>query len=429
MPTTAKPLRFAPQCRAADVNLKATIKAFTRHLEAEEHRLGLRSRERRETDRRNFRLAVEALACNLLITAMVAPNATLSVPRGHGAMWGKGRYHNPVYGQHFLAILDLLTKLKLVLRVTKGFRFSQRSRQPTTIRSMPRLARHLPLGATEWNAFCREEDPEVILLKSAKGDGERAEPIEYRDTRNTKQWRRQMKAINRWLKAAPIAVVNDGRAVHLDRDGQPVDPHRRMLVRIFNNKDWEQGGRLFGAHWLTMERADRFRLLRIAGEPVVNVDYMQLFPRLAYARAQAEQPEGDLYDVTGDGSCRDGWKQLINALLFVRKALKQWPEDTREHFPDGTTVKAAVEAIKRKHAPIADWFERGIGFRLMRIESDMLVRIVTALFENGITALPLHDAVLVAQSHAETAREFMQAEFTFRTGSSCGIVKVDVMPI
>ena len=423
-----KPIRFDPLRRAAEKGLAASIETLALHLEAEELRRGLRSRDRREKDHRNFRLAVEALSCNLLITAMVALDATLSVPRGHGAMWGKGRYHNPVYGQHFLALLDLLNALGLTETVTHGFRMSASWKRATTIRPTSHLAQYLPLGTIAWSAFRREQEQEVIVLKPERDSDSRVEPIAYTDTRKTKQWRRQMQGINRWLAAAPIAVADDARTGHLDRDGQPVDPHQRTLRRVFNNRDWEHGGRLFGAFWLNMERAERFRLIRIAGEPIANVDYMQLFPRLAYARAQAEQPVGDLYDVTGDGTCRDGWKQLTNALLFATKPLRQWPRDTHEFFPDGTTARAAVEAVKRKHAPIAGWFERGLGYRLMRIESDMLVAVVTGLFKRGITALPLHDAVLVARSHAEAAREIMQTEFTRRTGSAGGIVKVELPP-
>jgi hypothetical protein len=127
---------------------------------------------------------------------------------------------------------------------------------------------------------------------------------------------------------------------------------------------------------------------------------------MAYARAQAQQPEGDLYDVTGDGTCRDGWKKLINAMLFKTKPLGGWPTDTLEALPKGTKFKDAVAAIKRKHAPIAKLFEQGLGYQLMRRESDLLVSVVTALFKQGITALPLHDSVLVARSrhHDQDAR-------------------------
>jgi hypothetical protein len=179
---------------------------------------------------------------------------------------------------------------------------------------------------------------------------------------------------------------------------------------------------------MTMERTERFSTMRIDGEEIANVDYSSLFPRLAYVRAQAEQPDGDIYDVTGDGTCRDGWKVLINAMLFATKPLGGWPTDARGEFLTGVKLKDAVAAVKHKRAPIAKLFERGLAFQLMRYESDLLVSVVTALFKNGITALPLHDSVLVAQSHAATAKAFMEQDFMRRTGASRAFVKVDIMP-
>jgi hypothetical protein len=424
------PVRFDPLRRAACPNLQASIAAFTRHLELEEHRLEIRKRSRRETDQRNFRLAVEAIACNLLVTAMVGPNATLSVARSHGAMWAKGRYRNPVFGQHFVDILDLLAMLNLISTVTKGYRFSATASQPTTISANRGLSGYLPLGMTDWNAFQREEEPEVIVRKSEKDSNGSARPLEYEDTRDTKRWRREMRAINAWLTAAPITIVTEGdhRAIRLDKDGQPIESYRRTLRRVFNNEDWNAGGRLYDGFWMTMERTERFRTIKIAREEIANVDYSSLFPRLAYARAQAEQPDGDVYDVTGDGTCRDGWKVLISAMLFARKPLGGWPTDAREEFPSGMKLRDAVEAIKRKHAPIAKLFEQGFGYQLMRHESDLLISVVTALFKNGITALPLHDSVLVARSHAGTAKTFMEQEFAHRTGSPRVFVKIDFAP-
>jgi len=157
--TQARPVGFDPQRRAARPDLRASIETFARHLESEERRLEIRSRSRRDLDQRNFRLAVEAIACNLLVTAMIAPDATLSVPRSHAAMWSRGRYDTPVYGQHFLDILDLLAKLKLVEKITRGYRYSQKASQPTTVRANRTLSRYVPLGTTDWNAFHRAECP------------------------------------------------------------------------------------------------------------------------------------------------------------------------------------------------------------------------------------------------------------------------------
>jgi hypothetical protein len=42
--------------------------------------------------------------------------------------------------------------------------------------------------------------------------------------------------------------------------------------------------------------------------------------------------------------------------------------------------------------------------------------------------VPLHDSVLVARSHAETAKTFMEQEFMHRSGSPRAFVKIDFGP-
>jgi hypothetical protein len=56
---------------------------------------------------------------------------------------------------------------------------------------------------------------------------------------------------------------------------------------------------------------------------------------------------------------------IINALLFVDRPLKQWPHDTRELFPEGTSLREAVAAIEARHTPISHLFGRGRGFELI----------------------------------------------------------------
>ena len=288
----------------------------------------------------------------------------------------------------------------------------------------------MSLTSLKWDSFRQEDPPELLILKPAKDHDGRADPIDYEDTKRTAQWRREIARLNAWLRDAPISIAGQSRAaLTLDNVGQPIEPYRRGLRRIFNNADWQQGGRFFGGFWETMERSDRFRLLRVMGDPVVNVDFGSLFPRLAYVRAREAQPRADLYDITGDGTCREGWKQLINALLFAERPLRGWPRDTREKLPNGVSLREAVTAIKAKHAPIAHLLEHGLGFKLMRIESDMLIAVVTALFKQGITALPLHDSVLVARPYGDTARKVMEAAFRRHTGSARASVKIDFGPI
>jgi hypothetical protein len=215
-------------------------------------------------------------------------------------------------------------------------------------------------------------------------------------------------------------------------DGQPLDPTRRTVRRIFNNGSWQQGGRLYGGFWETMRREDRFRLLRIGtrthpeGEPIANVDHGQLFPRLAYLQTGNAPPDTDLYDIIGDGLYRDGWKQLLNALLLTSKRLGNWPEGARSCFSSNTTLHDAIAAISARHSPIAHLFCRGVGLGMMMQESEMLIATLRQLFTQGVTALPLHDSCLTAVSEAPAAEATMRAIFANLTGGADASIKTTI---
>lgn len=115
----------------------------------------------------------------------------------------------------------------------------------------------------------------------------------------------------------------------------------------------------------------------------------------------------------GDGSCRDGFKVLINAMLYASEPTVRLPEDAQRVFPAGTKAREVVAEVLHLHRPIADLFGTGLGFRMTAIESTILVEALAILFKQGITALPLHDAVLVAASEAGRAQDAMEAAATF----------------
>ena len=428
MKKQVKVLWFDPQYRASAPELARAIKDFAKHLSKFEISKGLRRRARTDAARRNFFTSVEALICNLVLLSRMDDDTALAVPRAHASMWAKGRYANPIYGQHFLDAIDVMAKLGLLRKLSKGYRFSAKVAAPSLITPTERLSAYLPLNDFDLTALRRLHEPEVLILRSGRDGNEPSTSIDYRETRERKLWRGQVQRINSWLRDADIEIADSDERVHLGKDGNLIVIHRRSLRRIFNNGTWRHGGRLAGGFWMSMARAERFQCIRLDGERIADVDYQQLFPRLAYVRAQAPQPEGDIYDVAGDGSGRDGWKMLLNAMLFANDRLGNWPEGAREHVPEGTKLRDAIEMLRRKHAPIAHLFGTGLGFELMRIESDILISVVSHLFRQGITALPLHDAVLVGRSHAETAKHAMQDEFTFRTGSPCAIVSIDSAP-
>ncbi|MDF0523139.1 hypothetical protein P0R31_38650 [Bradyrhizobium yuanmingense] len=415
-------MRFDPQLRARTPELREAIGRFTQYLIAQEDKLGLRSRARKDEDLRKFTIAVEAVACNLLMQCLLREAAALAVPLDNNMMWGANRYRNPVYGQHFLGLLDLLERLKLLKRDTTGYRFSKAAKAPSLFKTVTYLRERFPRVTPA--SFRREQEPEILVLKSGRDDDGNATLINYSESQKTTTLRRQVQRINDWLLDADIELTGPRAAARLGKEGEIIAPYRRTLRRTFNNKSWQQGGRLSGGFWMTMPRKDRFRQIRIHGKPVADVDYEQLFPRLAYARARAPQPIGDLYDVTGDRTGRDGWKLLLNALLFTRGPLRRWPRDCSPLLP-GLNLKEALALLRQKHEPIAGLFETGIGFELMFAESQLLIAVVTHLFESGIPALPLHDAVLVPRPDAAAAKAAMEYAFCSSTAQPRAFVKID----
>lgn len=410
-PSLPPALSFDPEKRAAGPALVEAIRRAVTTLENREARLGARRRRRSVEDRGKFKLAVEAIACNLVAAHLSAPGGLLAVPRDANIMWPTKRYRTPVYGSHFLSALDLMTdpEVGLAETVTKGFKIDSGHRQLTTIVPTPTFLNLLGAGPS-WGDLKRDAASEVLVLRGRKDPKTGIAPtLDYPETATTRRLRKDVQRLNRYLGTAHLIVLPSSGP-----DATPIDPTRRTVRRIFNNGVWTEGGRLFDGFWETMPRTERFDRLRIAtaetpeGERIVNVDFGQLFPSLAYAMQDLPRPDADLYDVRGDGRHRDGFKKLLNALLFATQPMTRWPTDTASAFPAGTKLQAVLAEIVRCHEPIAHLFGTGIGFRLMNIESAILLDALFRLYAAGVTALPLHDSILVAASQETAARSAMQ---------------------
>ena len=270
---------FDPYRRAADPELAAAVTALALDLERQELAGRLRIRQRSPEPRVKFRLAVEALACNLLVAQCLASGRPLAIHKGSGAMWGLPRYTAPVYGQPFLDALDLMAhpEVGLIANLQKGYKYAGKGGRLSTIAATPRLLESLCAARVDWSSFGREPECEVLVLKATKIGKGSAEEVDFRETGKTRRLRRAVVRLNGWLAAAPLTIT-DTSALGFSNEGFLIDPTRRTVRRIFNNGKWDEGGRLYGGFWEVMPRAERFRLLRIRGEPVANVDYGTAIP-------------------------------------------------------------------------------------------------------------------------------------------------------
>jgi hypothetical protein len=167
-----------------------------------------------------------------------------------------------------------------------------------------------------------------------------------------------------------------------------------------------------GGFWMNLKKERRANI-RINGEPIADLDFKNMFARLAYASVGQEPPEGDLYDVSGflegydntNKDHRDGIKQAFNSLLNGGRA---GSPELFDLLPDGATALKVRNAIQARHPALAPILETSVGMSLMFMESQVLLAILECLMAQDIVALPIHDGLMVAESQQAVAARIME---------------------
>ena len=373
----------------------------------------LRQRHRRPQDQERFEAVVTAITCDLIHRQLTVPGAWVAVSLSKTKLGHRSRYSHPAIGKTLPDILERLATPEMAfVELCKGHQgFFDEARQ-TTIRAGRRLLTRIKDGGLRCGDFRQCPDEEVIILKDHKQGfwDTSGRMVEYTDDDITCAYRGEVQAINEWLGQADIK---------LDRwvvDNQAVDGKDRRLRRYFNNRSFQAGGRLFGGFWQPMSKVRRKDSIFIDGESVVTLDYGQMAPRIVYGIAGASPPAGDLYTLPGLEAHREGVKKIMSALLYKTEPPKRFPNGTRKYFPRDIKMAHVMDKIREAHHHIADLLFSGVGFEVFFRESEILVDVLLALKQIGITALPIHDAVVVKQSAADAAAQVMKSIFTQHTG-------------
>jgi hypothetical protein len=380
-----------------------------------------RTRARRALDQRRFENQVTAYVCDLWRRHGSGAGSTVAVSRAKRTLdASKGRYAHPDMTGTAVLVQDALMACGLC-RGRKGhWGGSQGEGRRSTLAPTRRLLDLLP--APTHNDFTRELGEEVILLRGDKDDltndgyaRERSGPLlDYADTADTDAMRDELRRINAHLVEANI-TLDDG--VLASFTTERFDPGSRRLYRIFANGRFDTGGRLYRGFWIGLPKVSRHEVLQIDDEPVVMLDYGQMSTRLAYAKVGITPPSGDLYE-TGKLALwkRDGVKKLINAALFSSVPLTRRPKGSAKMLPRGD-FSNIMRALRDAHGPIAHLFESGEGLRIQRTESDIMVQVLLRLIDIGVTALPIHDAIVVGELHASQAEAVMRGVFYEHSGA------------
>jgi hypothetical protein len=403
------PFRIPKTAKAGDV-----VADVLRQLQFFEKLRGLRQRQRRPADQLTFEATVTAVVCDLMHRTLSAPDGWVSVSLSHQHLGKAGRYRAPAMSK---ALPDILERLALpdmaYVKMEKGHPGYFGPARRTVLKAEYRLLSRLEeLGVTL--ADLGQSAPrEVIVLKREKASfWDDGGAVDYEDSPVTQHFRAEMEAINSWIAAGDIqfdpSVLDDGP--------HDVDDTNRLLRRYFTLGKFDSGGRLFGGFWQSLPKWQRRKGILIDGEDVATLDYGQMAPRILYGMVGKTPPTADAYNLPGLEAYRPGVKKVMNAVLFADKPLSRFPKTTGALFPREASMGQVIQKLEDLHSPIKHLFFTGIGHRAQFIESEVLVDVLLALKEQGIVALPIHDAVVVPRSSIPLVTKIMALVFKDHTG-------------
>ncbi|KAF0232094.1 MAG: hypothetical protein FD175_289 [Beijerinckiaceae bacterium] len=373
------------------------------------HGLPARRRRLKDRDDKAIRDMVRAIVANLALAAfegMEPPSIGVSLK---DAKRKRSRYDRPGFSglPRVIAVIDRTVDL---LSLAK----SSRKGTASAITATPPFAKAVAGSEFRPHQFHIARERETIWLSRMTRDyaagTEERELIDYRDTEETHRYRDEVGKINVALQAADLAL-------HWN-NGPPVATSVRQLHRSFNlppdapegTERFDCGGRLFGGWWMNLPK-ERRHLIRIAGEPVADLDFASMFLRLAFLEAGEKPPEVDLYAaVPGleEPRWREGVKKAALAMLFRTTPLLRLPKDAKGLLPPRMSGSIAREAILSAFPALASVFEQGKGLGLMFTESQILIAAMLDLADQKIPALPMHDGLMVPISKATPAARAMQ---------------------
>lgn len=409
---------FKPSVIPVSREARQLVSSVQQRLDQTEGKRRKRTREQRTL----YERAVTALVCDVTLRYILNPDGWVAVELSKRALTPKTR-RAPFMTEGFRAVVKNLASIDVCIFELRMGDQQKSGGKLSTIKAAATLATLIQELDIDADDFGR--DPallgDTLELRTAKAleFGPRG-PVMASDTlpfppgADTVRMRLEMGEINSWLSGADLDWHGDTRA-------DQVDLGDRFLKRIFNSGSLDFGGRLYGGFWQHVESAKRLGCLMIDGQPAASLDFAQSALRMAYAKVGVEPPRGDLYGIPGLEYYRREVKQILNALLSAGKPLERFPRNSRGEMPRHWKFERVYDRISRYHEAIVPLFGHLHGLRFMKAESEVLIRALLQLKALDITALPIHDCVLVPWSHRHSAETVMGNAFTEVTGAPCKV--------
>mgnify|MGYP006910669598 CR=1 FL=1 len=395
-----------------------------------------RGRRRSEDAQANFEAAIKAIVLDLFRADESDPNLEVGIATGQGTLQKRGasRYGARLLSpRSFRAAMDALLGNGQVIKTTSHWDDpTGKNSRTARYQASPDLLTGLREAGASLAFLRRHGGVEGIHLKDEKKN-----LVEYGEIRFANEARDGLKIINDMLEShwADLEMPDDElvewkakvRGNRDDEAEQSFDFAARTVHRVFNNNDWEQGGRFYGAWWISAPSGLR-RYILIDGKRTVEVDYSGLHAAMLFAEQGLPIP-ADPYErclsETGNRDERSLVKQTFNALLNANSVNAINPIDGYSEDLTGKSWKDFKHHIVHCFPEFHHQFGSAVGLRLQYKDSQLAEIVMKKFAAMQYSCLPVHDSFIVHYQLQGELTEAMQSAFEKMFGAR-GSVKLKI---
>ena len=372
-------------------------KKISQDIDAKE----IRSHSRTEQEQIRFNYAVTRQLTELWKKYHTHKDNNSSIQKNNNFYSALEIYRDP-YLTYRMAIqaFEGLQKLDLI-RVTKKGYYDRIKMEGdlTRYKATPQLSEMLgELDGHPAINLLPNVNTDTILLRN-KVDGKRM-LIPYEEDKDTEQWRKNLKKINQCFSRHMLDLrIKDTEAESLqerlltDDDKEPIDLTHKVLVRIFTNNLFKEGGNFYRGWWQNLSSELR-PFITINSKETQEYDYSQLSPNMIYSRYNHELGSEDAYSRVLGPEHRDEVKQAFNAMFQANTSLESKPKGINLNNIE-MTWKELRQAILNAHKPIKDLFFTGLGNKLQFEDSIIAENVMLQFAKMDYPALPVHDSFIM----------------------------------
>lgn len=353
---------------------------------------------------------LRSILLNLVRMKVYDANMAVGIASGKGRLDIEKRYHPDFMSvSYFRQALSLLLTQGIITQVAPGYQngeLAQVARYSLTDTGVDML----PVSSITLGEFKLGEPIESIILKD---DDKRL--VGYKDTPLTIDMRSALVCINTVIYAADIRLKGRPRRGLGLEDGN-VSRHTR-LYRVFNNSNFDHGGRFYGGWWQLEEPHTR-RQITINGMPTAEADYTGLHAAILFSEHGLTIPK-DPYalvpGVQGNAILRGHAKRTFNALLNAKSLRPEEPShfDCAAH---GMTAAEFRQSVVDAFPMLPGVFGSEVGLVLQRKDSEMAERIMLHFADQGVPILPIHDSFIVQLDRITELEDVMKTTFKAKFG-------------